>query len=350
MPVGGTYPKGGRDVASEPTKPPAAPEVLVEVRNLVKYFPIRSGILRRHVGNVKAVDGISFDIRRAETLGLVGESGCGKSTVARTILRLFEQTGGEVIFEGTNLMKIRGDEMRRMRRRMQLIFQDPYASLDPRMTIAGIIGEPLQEHGVARGKAKAEIVNALLEKVGLHQYFASRYPHECSGGQRQRVGIARALALNPSLIVCDEPISALDVSVQAQVVNLLKRLQREMGLTYLFIAHDLSMVRYISHRVGVMYLGRMAELASRDDLFGNPLHPYTRALLSAVPVPDPVVEKTRKRTILKGEIPSASRPLPGCLFHTRCPIATASCSKVVPSWREVRPRHFVACDLVREGQ
>jgi oligopeptide transport system ATP-binding protein len=325
---------------------PAATDVLMDVRNLTKYFPIRSGILRRHVGDVKAVDGISFAIRRGETFSLVGESGCGKSTAARTILRLYEQTAGDVIFEGVNLMTLKGDELRRMRQRMQLIFQDPYASLDPRMTIAGIIGEPLQEHGIARGKKKTEIVNGLLEKVGLHQYFADRFPHECSGGQRQRVGIARALSLNPALIVCDEPISALDVSVQAQVVNLLKRLQKEMGLTYLFIAHDLSMVRYISHRVAVMYLGRMAELATRDELFGSPLHPYTRALLSAVPVPDPVVEKARRRTILKGEIPSASKRIPGCLFHTRCPVAVEACSRVVPAWREVRPGHLVACDLV----
>jgi oligopeptide transport system ATP-binding protein len=325
---------------------PAAADVLVEVRNLTKHFPVRSGVLRRHVGDVKAVDGVSFTIKRGETFSLVGESGCGKSTAARTILRLYEQTAGDVVFEGVNLMTLKGDALRQMRRRMQLIFQDPYASLNPRMTIAGIIGEPLQEHGIARGRKKNEIVNGLLEKVGLHPYFADRFPHECSGGQRQRVGIARALALNPALIVCDEPISALDVSVQAQVVNLLKRLQREMGLTYLFIAHDLSMVRYISHRVAVMYLGRLAELAPRNELFSGPLHPYTKALLSAVPVPDPVVEKTRTRTILKGEIPSAARRIPGCLFHTRCPVAVEACASVVPAWREIRPGHFVACDLV----
>jgi oligopeptide transport system ATP-binding protein len=324
---------------------PAASDILLQVRGLTKHFPVRGGILRRRVGDVKAVDGISFDIRRGETFSLVGESGCGKSTAARTILRLYEPTAGDVVFEGVNLMRLPQSELRRMRPRMQLIYQDPYASLDPRMTIAGIIGEPLREHRAARGRRRAEVVNGLLEKVGLHAYFADRFPHECSGGQRQRVGIARALALNPSLIVCDEPISALDVSVQAQVVNLLKRLQKEMGLTYLFIAHDLSMVRYISHRVGVMYLGRLAELAPRDVIFGAPLHPYTKALLSAVPVPDPVAEKARKRTILTGEIPSAASRIPGCLFHTRCPVAGEECSRAAPAWREVHPGHFVACHL-----
>ena len=322
------------------------PELLVRVTNLTKYFPINRGVIQRQVGVVKAVDGISFDVYRGETFSLVGESGCGKSTAARTLTQLYDATAGDVIFEGVSLMKLKPGEMRRMRRKMQMIFQDPYASLNPRMTIANIIGEPLQTHGVATGKKKEEIVKRLLVKVGLHQYFTNRFPHECSGGQRQRVGIARALALNPDLVVCDEPISALDVSVQAQVVNLLKSLQKEMGLTYLFIAHDLSMVRHISNRVGVMYLGRLAELASRDELYENPLHPYTKALLSAVPVPDPFIEAKRQRIILEGEIPSASRPPSGCLFHTRCPLAVESCSKVVPTWREINPGHFVACDLV----
>ena len=348
LPAGGILMEESPAMTLESTAPSVGSDVLVQVRNLVKHFPVRRGIIRREVGKIRAVDGISFDIVRGETFSLVGESGCGKSTAARTILRLYEQTGGEVIFEDTNLMGLKPDEMRRMRRRMQMIFQDPYASLNPRMTIANIIGEPLLEHGVARGRAKLDAVKVLLRKVGLHDYFADRFPHECSGGQRQRVGIARALALQPSFIVCDEPISALDVSVQAQVVNLLKSLQKELGLTYLFIAHDLSMVRHISDRVAVMYLGRLAEFATRDELYEHPLHPYTVALLSAVPVPDPKIEAERRQILLKGEIPSAGKPPSGCLFHTRCPMAVDACSKKAPEWREIRPGHFIACDVVKD--
>jgi oligopeptide/dipeptide ABC transporter ATP-binding protein len=320
-------------------------QALVRVENLVKHFPITRGVFQRQVGQVKAVDGISFEIYRGETFSLVGESGCGKTTAGRTILQLYRPTAGHVYFGDEDLTAVKGEDLRRMRRKMQMIFQDPYSSLDPRMSIGNIVGEPLEQHNVAYGKAKNEYVKDLLAKVGLHQYFADRYPHECSGGQRQRVGIARALALRPDLVVCDEPISALDVSVQAQVVNLLKSLQNEMGLTYLFIAHDLSMVRHISDRVAVMYLGKIVELSYRKEVYGNPLHPYSRALLSAVPVPDPVVEAQRKRIILKGELPSPANPPPGCSFHTRCPIAIEACSHIVPAWREIRKDHWVTCDL-----
>jgi len=323
------------------------PKVLLKVDNLKKYFPITRGILiQRQVGQVKAVDGISFEIYQGETFSLVGESGCGKTTAGRTILQLYPPTSGSVYFENEDLTALKGEALRRMRRKMQMIFQDPYASLDPRMSIGNIIGEPMEEHGVARGKEKAEAIKELLVKVGLHPYFADRYPHECSGGQRQRVGIARALALKPELIVCDEPISALDVSVQAQVVNLLKFLQKDMGLTYLFIAHDLSMVRHISNRVGVMYLGKLVELSNRNEIYQNPLHPYTRALLSAVPVPDPKVEAQRKRIILRGELPNSANPPAGCLFHTRCPIAIEACAHKVPEWREIKKDHWAACDLL----
>jgi oligopeptide transport system ATP-binding protein len=319
---------------------------LVKIRGLKKYFPITRGVFQRHVGDVKAVDDVSFDIYKGETLGLVGETGSGKTTVGRTMLRLYEPTGGEIIFDGTNLDGLSSSEMRRMRRRMQIIFQDPYASLNPRMTVGGIVGEPLEVHRVARGKEKRERVQELLRLVGLNPYFVNRYPHEFSGGQQQRIGVARALALNPDLIVCDEPISALDVSIQAQVVNLLEDLQNQLGLTYLFIAHDLSMVRHISDRVAVMYLGKIVELSSRDDIYLTPLHPYTQALMSAVPVPDPVIEEQRQRIILEGDIPSPASPPVGCNFHTRCPKAIDVCSEEEPEFIEVRPNHFCACHLV----
>ena len=321
-------------------------DVLLRVDNLVKYFPIMRGIFQKQVGAVRAVDGISFDVKRGETLGMVGESGCGKSTAGRTILQLYRPTSGEVTFDGVDLVKLKGEDLRLMRRKMQMIFQDPYASLNPRMTIGEIIREPLLVHNVTNEAEGNERVKELLELVRLNPAFATRYPHEFSGGQRQRVGIARALALQPSFIVCDEPISALDVSIQAQVVNLLEELQEKFNLTYLFIAHDLSMVRHISKRVAVMYLGVMVELTSRNELYANPLHPYSQALLSAVPVPDPLVEASRKRTILVGDVPSAVNPPSGCRFRTRCPIAQAVCAESRPEFREVTPGHFVACHLV----
>jgi oligopeptide transport system ATP-binding protein len=321
-------------------------QVLLRVENLVKWFPITRGIIfTRTIGYVHAADGVSFEIRRGETLGLVGESGCGKSTVGRTILQLHRPTRGRVIFDGVDLTQLKGGELRRMRRRMQIIFQDPYASLNPRMTVGQIIAEPLEIHGIARGKEARERVEELLRLVGLNPVFADRYPHEFSGGQRQRIGIARALALQPDFIVCDEPISALDVSIQAQIVNLLQELQERFHLTYLFIAHDLAMVRHISDRVAVMYLGKIVELADRIELYENPLHPYTQALLSAVPVPDPAVEARRQRIILRGEVPSPVNPPSGCRFHPRCPIAQEICKRVEPEWREVRPGHWVACHL-----
>lgn len=323
------------------------PDVLLKVENLVKHFPIMRGtIFRKQVGAVRAVDGISFDVRKGETLGLVGESGCGKSTTGRAILQLYRPTSGHVFFEKTDLVALKGEDLRKMRRKMQMIFQDPYASLNPRMTIGEIIGEPLLVHNLASRKDAEVKVEELLELVGLNPSYANRYPHEFSGGQRQRVGVARALSLNPSLIVCDEPISALDVSIQAQVVNLLEDLQQQFNLTYLFIAHDLSMVRHISNRVAVMYLGMIVELTSRDELYANPLHPYTQALLSAVPIPDPTIEATRKRQILKGEIPSPVNPPSGCHFRTRCPLAETICAEVAPEFREILPDHFVACHMV----
>ena len=317
--------------------------VLLRVENLVKHFPIMRGIFQKQVGAVRAVDDISFEVKRGETLGLVGESGCGKSTTGRTVLQLFRPTSGSVYYDNVDLTKLTGEDLRKMRRKMQMIFQDPYASLNPRMTVGEIIREPLLVHNVATEADADDRVKQLLELVRLNPSFTTRYPHEFSGGQRQRIGIARALALQPSFIVCDEPISALDVSIQAQVVNLLEELQDKFGLTYLFIAHDLSMVRHISDRVAVMYLGVVVEMTTREELFKNPLHPYTQALLSAVPIPDPVKEATRKRTILVGDVPSPANPPSGCRFRTRCPIAESICAEKRPEFREVKPGHFVAC-------
>jgi oligopeptide transport system ATP-binding protein len=318
-------------------------DVLLRVENLVKHFPINRGLLQRQVGAVRAVDDISFDIKRGETLGLVGESGCGKSTTGRSILQLYRPTSGKVDFDGVDLVSLKGEDLRRTRRKMQMIFQDPYASLNPRMTVGNIIGEPLMVHNIASGKEVDDRVAHLLELVKLNPSFATRYPHEFSGGQRQRIGVARALSLQPSFIVCDEPISALDVSIQAQVVNLLEELQEQFNLTYLFIAHDLSMVRHISTRVAVMYLGVMVELTDRAELYHSPLHPYTQALLSAVPIPDPFAEANRKRTILEGDVPSPANPPSGCRFRTRCPIADKICAESRPEFRELKPGHFVAC-------
>ena len=318
-------------------------EILLHVDDLKMHFPIYRGVFQRQVGAVRAVDGVSFDVKRGETLGLVGESGCGKSTTGRTILQLYKPTAGAVTFDGTDLVNLKGEQMRQMRRKMQMIFQDPYASLNPRMTVAQLVGEPLMVHNVATGAEINERVAHLLELVNLNPAFATRYPHEFSGGQRQRIGVARALALQPSFIICDEPISALDVSIQAQVVNLLEELQEQFHLTYLFIAHDLSMVKHISDRVAVMYLGVIVELATRDELYAKPLHPYSQALLSAVPIPDPVADAKRKRTILQGDVPSPANPPSGCRFRTRCPIAEAVCAETRPEFREIRPGHFVAC-------
>ncbi len=323
--------------------------VLVQVRHLKKYFPIHRGaILQRHVGNIKAVDDVSFDIYVGETLGLVGETGCGKTTVGRTLLRLYEPTAGQILFDGVDLATLKEGELRKMRQRMQMIFQDPYASLNPRMTVGSIIAAPLEVHGRLRGKAKRERVQQLLDLVGLNPDFVNRYPHEFSGGQRQRIGIARALAVNPDLIVCDEPISSLDVSIQAQVVNLLEELQDRLELTYLFIAHDLSMVRHISDRMAVMYLGKIMELADRDEIYQQPLHPYTQALMSAVPVPDPDIAQKRKRILLEGDIPSPANPPVGCNFNTRCHYAREICFAEDPAYREVRPRHWVACHFAED--
>ncbi|HET7010059.1 MAG TPA: dipeptide ABC transporter ATP-binding protein [Anaerolineales bacterium] len=324
--------------------------VLLRVEGLVKHFPITRGIIfQRQIGAVRAVDGISFRIHKGETFGLVGESGCGKSTTGRTILQLYQPTAGHVYFEGIDLVGLDKEKLRHMRRRMQMIFQDPYASLNPRMTVGEIVAEPLVVHGVAHGAEAQKRVDYLLELVGLNPAFSNRYPHEFSGGQRQRIGVARALALQPSFIVCDEPISALDVSIQAQVVNLLEDLQNQFGLTYLFIAHDLSMVRHISDRVAVMYLGVIMELADRDQLYTNPLHPYTYALLSAVPVADPLVEERRQRVILEGDVPSPANPPSGCRFRTRCRYATEICAEKIPEWREMVKDHWVACHHVAEG-
>ena len=320
---------------------------LLEVKGLKKYFPINQGILiQRKVADVKAVDGLDFTVERGETLGLVGESGCGKSTTGRTILQLYRPTAGDVYFKGNDLAKLKGEELRKMRRHMQMIFQDPYASLNPRMTVGDIIGEPLEVHNISKGKEKKERVQELLQIVGLNPYFINRYPHEFSGGQRQRIGVARALAVQPDFIVCDEPISALDVSIQAQIINLLEELQQKFNLTYLFIAHDLSVVRHISDRVAVMYLGKIVELTDRTSLYNNPLHPYTKALLSAVPIPDPLIEEKRERIILVGDVPSPVNPPSGCRFHTRCPLAIDICKQVDPEFRDVGGKHFVACHVV----
>lgn len=321
--------------------------ILVKVDHLVKHFPITRGVvIQKQVGAVHAVDDVSFNIYKGETLGLVGESGCGKSTTGRTLLQLYRPTSGKVFFENIDLVALKGEDLRRTRRRMQMIFQDPYASLNPRMTVEEIISEPLVVHGIIPRREMREKVKELLNIVGLSSRLVDRYPHEFSGGQRQRIGVARAIALQPSLIVCDEPISALDVSIQAQVVNLLEDLQEKLGLTYLFIAHDLSMVRHISNRVAVMYLGIIVELADRNELYTNPLHPYTQALLSAVPIPDPVIEERRQRIILEGDVPSPVNPPSGCRFRTRCPLAGAICAEEQPEFREVQPGHFVACHMV----
>ncbi len=321
-------------------------KVLVKVENLTKHFPITRGIVfQREVGAVQAVDNISFEIKKGETLGLVGESGCGKSTTGRTILQLHRATSGKVFYNGVNLTEVSDDKMRQYRRDLQIIFQDPYASLNPRMTVGSIIAEPLEVHRIGTKKEQRERVKELLALVGLNPYFINRYPHEFSGGQRQRIGVARALALNPKFIVCDEPIAALDVSIQAQVVNLLEELQEQFGLTYLFIAHDLSMVRHIADRTAVMYLGKLVELADREVLYGAPLHPYTQALLSAVPIPNPAKERRRKRIILEGDVPSPSNPPSGCRFHPRCPIAEDICKEKEPEWRETTKEHWVACHL-----
>ncbi len=322
-----------------------AGETLVEIDGLRMHFPIYKGILRRQVGAIKAVDGLTFDIRRGETLGLVGESGCGKSTTGRAILRLYDPTGGHIKFEGNDIAEFSNAEMRLMRPRMQMIFQDPQASLNPRMTVGSIVSEPLDEHGRVSGEEKRKRVGELLDAVGLSSTYVNRYPHEFSGGQRQRIGIARALALEPDFIVCDEPIAALDVSIQAQVVNLLEDLQKKMGLTYLFISHDLSMVEHIADRVAVMYLGKIMELASVKNLFKTPKHPYTRALLSAVPIPDPKVEAKREHIILKGDVPSPANPPKGCVFSTRCPNAEKKCFDQAPQWRDVGRDQYVACHL-----
>ncbi len=336
-------------IARATTAPAPAPgngfsETLLSVEDLKMYFPITAGLIfQRQIGQVHAVDGVGFTLHKGETLGLVGESGCGKSTTGRAILQLYKPTEGHVYYEGTDLTTLDAEQMRLMRRKMQIIFQDPYASLNPRMTINDIIGEPLRVHNLFPGKARHKRVQELLATVGLNPYYANRYPHEFSGGQRQRIGIARALAVQPSFIVADEPISALDVSIQAQIINLMQDLQQEFSLTYLFIAHDLSVVRHISDRIAVMYLGKIAEVTDRIELYNNPLHPYTQALLSAVPIADPLLERKRKRIILEGDVPSPINPPSGCRFHTRCPIAIKECSEIVPPLEEKRPGHFAAC-------
>ncbi|MGD9046568.1 MAG: dipeptide ABC transporter ATP-binding protein [Anaerolineae bacterium] len=324
----------------------AGREVLVRVEAMKKHFPITRGlVLKRRIGSVRAVDGVSFEVFRGETLGLVGESGCGKSTAGRTILQLYRPTAGDVYFQDVNLAGLQGRELNQIRRRMQMIFQDPYASLDPRMTVGTIVSEPLDIHRTHTGKERKERVQELLDLVGLNPYFVSRYPHEFSGGQRQRIGIARALALQPDFIICDEPISALDVSIQAQVVNLLEDLQQQFGLTYLFIAHDLSMVRHISNRMAVMYLGKIVELADRVELYEHPQHPYTQALISAVPIPDPVVDAKRQEIILEGEVPSPANPPQGCNFSTRCPHVMDICLESEPEFKDIGSGHWVACFL-----
>ena len=322
-------------------------DIILEVKNLKMYFPVGGGFLsRKPVGYVKAVDDISFTVKRGETLGLVGESGCGKTTTGRCILQLYKPTAGSVIFDGQELTELNTKRMRAMRREMQVIFQDPYSSLNPRMTAGNIIGEPLIVHGLVKGKAEyRQKVAELLTNVGLNPYMADRFPHEFSGGQRQRIGVARALSVSPKFIVADEPVSALDVSIQAQIINLLEDLQEQFNLTYLFIAHDLSVVRHISDRVGVMYLGHLVEMAERNEIYRNPIHPYTKALLSAVPIPDPVLDAQRERVLLSGEVPSPLNPPSGCVFHPRCPVANDSCSAHIPELREVESDHYAACLL-----
>jgi len=337
----GTTTRGGTNGVA--TNPDGS---LLDVQNLVMHFPLTKGIIiQRKVGAVQAVDGVSFSVKRGETLGLVGESGCGKSTTGRAILQLYKPTSGQVMFHGRDLTTLDGGDMRKMRRYLQMIFQDPYASLNPRMTVGNIIAEPMQIHNLVAKNERNDRVQELLETVGLNPYFANRYPHEFSGGQRQRIGVARALAANPEFIVADEPVSALDVSIQAQIVNLLEDLQQQFGLTYLFIAHDLSVIRHISDRVAVMYLGKMVELADRDELYDNPLHPYTKALLSAVPIPDPVIEKKRERIILTGDVPSPINPPSGCHFHTRCPYVMDVCKVDEPAFAAQGSGHYVACHL-----
>ncbi len=320
-------------------------EALVQVKNLKKYYPIREGLLQRTTGYIKAVDDVSFDIFKGETLGLVGESGCGKTTAARAILQLQRPTAGSVVLDGKNVVAMKGEDLRRMRTKMQIIFQNPYSSLNPRMTVGSMIAEPMKVHGIAAGDEAKERTAELLSLVGLNKHFVNRFPSEFSGGQRQRIGIARALALNPIFVICDEPISSLDVSIQSQIVNLLRRLQHQLGLTYLFISHDLRMVRYISDRIAVMYLGKVVELASSTVLFSKPFHPYTQALWSAVPIPDPVIEETRERIVLEGDVPSPANPPNGCHFCTRCPAVMEVCRQIEPELREIEAQHFVACHL-----
>jgi oligopeptide transport system ATP-binding protein len=334
--------------------PPAGDRILLSVTDLRMYFPVTEGLIfERHIGDVHAVDDVSFELPRGQTLGLVGESGCGKSTTGRTILRLYRPTAGRIVFDGVDITKLGGEALRQTRRRMQMIFQDPYASLNPRMTVGGIVGEPLSVHKIGTPAERRERVAELLDVVGLNPNFLNRYPHEFSGGQRQRIGVARAIAVNPELIIADEPISALDVSIQAQIINLMERLQDEFSLTYLFIAHDLSVVRHVSNRIAVMYLGRIVELASSDDLYAHPLHPYSVALLSAVPIPDPVIEARRRRIILKGDVPSPVNPPSGCRFHTRCWLRDRlgnpeRCTTEDPALRTLAAGHEVACHFAEE--
>jgi len=323
-------------------------KTLLKVDGLKKYFPIRKGVLNKQVGDVKAVDDVSFEVFEGETLGIVGESGCGKSTTGRLLMRLLEPTEGKIEFAGKLISELSNNEMRKARRDIQMIFQDPYASLNPRHNIGKILEEPLIVHGMGNAKERKKKVLELLEIVGLNEYHVKRYPHQFSGGQRQRIGIARALMTNPRLIIADEPVSALDVSIQAQVLNLLQNLQRDLKLTYIFISHDLGVVRHISNRVGVMYLGKLVELTASEDLYAEPLHPYTQALLSSVPVPDPTFE--REQLVISGDIPSASNPPSGCTFHTRCPFKKEECSQVVPKMQEVKPGHYVACHLYDANQ
>ena len=323
-------------------------EYLLEVKNLVKWFPIKSSFFKQTIGNVRAVDGISFKIKRGQTMGLVGESGCGKSTAGRTILRLLEKTSGEVWFDGKEIFSLSKEELRRMRPRMQIVFQDPYSSLSPRLPVGEIIGEAVREHGIVPPEEYDDYITRVMKACGLPEYYKSRYPHEFSGGQRQRICIARALALSPDFIVCDEPVSALDVSIQAQIINLLRQLQKDFGITYLFISHDLSVVEHISDTVGVMYLGSMVEYADTDKIFGEPLHPYTKALFSAIPIPDPDVKLNR--IILKGSLPSPANPPAGCKFHTRCDKCMDICRCAVPEWSEVEPGHWCACHLYNDAE